>query len=276
MKFDFFSKSEARLNEVVFQGRNQSYGAYVLRNEEGLMIRKALYAGLGFVLTVFTIPFVVSSISNKNVAKKDDVTLFNLKDVANRSQITKDFKKVETMQQQKTNKTVSQEYKPVKDFINQPNIVKPSVTDISGNTGVGNDGLVSGNHQSSERSTHSGNGEMVISKPIITKPVVDEPYSKVDVEADFEGGINKFRTSIVNGFDVTDFEDSGEVLKAVVTFVVEKDGTLSQLKVTGVNPEFNREAENAIKSVKGKWIPAKLDGKVVRSYFKFPISMDFD
>ena len=75
---------------------------------------------------------------------------------------------------------------------------------------------------------------------------------------------------------MTDFEDSGEVLKAVVTFVVEKDGTLSQLKVTGVNPEFNREAENAIKSVKGKWIPAKLDGKVVRSYFKFPISMDFD
>ena len=276
MKFDFFSKSEARLNEVVFQGRNQSYGAYVLRNEEGLMIRKALYAGLGFVLTVFTIPFVVSSISNKNVAKKDDVTLFNLKDVTNRSQITKDFKKVETEQQQKTNKTVSQEYKPVKDFISQPNIVKPSVTDISGNTGVGNDGLVSGNHQGSEMSTHSGNGEMVISKPIITKPVVEEPYSKVDVEADFEGGINKFRTSIVNGFDVTDFEDSGEVLKAVVTFVVEKDGTLSQLKVTGANPEFNREAEKAIKNVKGKWIPAKVDGKMVRSYFKFPISMDFD
>ena len=39
---------------------------------------------------------------------------------------------------------------------------------------------------------------------------------------------------------------------------------------------FNKEAEKTIKGIKGKWNPAKFQGENVRSYFRFPISMQFE
>jgi protein TonB len=47
-------------------------------------------------------------------------------------------------------------------------------------------------------------------------------------------------------------------------------------KQAGANADFNKEAEKVIKNIKGKWNPAKLGGQNVRSYFKFPISMQFE
>ena len=61
-----------------------------------------------------------------------------------------------------------------------------------------------------------------------------------------------------------------------MTFVVERDGTISNVKAVGANADFNRESEKVIKSIKGKWNPAKLGGQNVRSYFRFPISMQFE
>ena len=80
---------------------------------------------------------------------------------------------------------------------------------------------------------------------------------------------SNFDTSVVGS-------ESGEVIKAVVTFVVERDGTISNIKAAGANADFNKEAEKVIKSIKGKWNPAKLGGQNVRSYFRFPISMQFE
>ena len=71
-------------------------------------------------------------------------------------------------------------------------------------------------------------------------------------------------------------DGTGEVAKTTIIFIVEKDGTISEVKATGPNADFNREAIKTIKSVKGKWVPAKLNGENVRSYFKFPISMQFE
>ena len=65
-------------------------------------------------------------------------------------------------------------------------------------------------------------------------------------------------------------------MSTVVTFIVERDGSISSVKAAGKDAAFNREAERTIKSVKGKWVPAKVKGQAVRSYFKFPVSMMFE
>nr|WP_260391327.1 energy transducer TonB [Riemerella anatipestifer] len=66
------------------------------------------------------------------------------------------------------------------------------------------------------------------------------------------------------------------LVKAMVTFVVERDGTITNVKAEGQNNMFNKEAEKAIKSVKGKWTPAKIKGEAVRSYFRIPVSIKFE
>jgi protein TonB len=107
----------------------------------------------------------------------------------------------------------------------------------------------------------------------VPQPVDNSPKTTVDVQADFTGGINAFRNKVVNQFDTSVMDGTGEVVKTTLVFIVEKDGTISEVKATGPDAVFNREAVKTIKSVRGKWIPAKLNGENVRSYFKFPISM---
>jgi len=106
--------------------------------------------------------------------------------------------------------------------------------------------------------------------------VDNTPVDRVDVEAGFNGGINSFRAQVVQNFNSEDFDDSFGLMKTTVTFIVEKDGTISNIKANGSNKDFNAEAEKSIKKIKGKWTPAKLNGAYVRSYFKFPISMQFE
>ncbi len=96
----------------------------------------------------------------------------------------------------------------------------------------------------------------------------NSPASVVDVEANFAAGINAFRNKVVQNFDTDSFDGSGDLLKTTVTFIVEKDGTISAIKAVGEDNKFNREAESTIKNIKGKWNPAKLNGQNVRSYFR--------
>lgn len=66
------------------------------------------------------------------------------------------------------------------------------------------------------------------------------------------------------------------VLWTEVVFVVEKDGTLSNVEAEGPNKTFNAEAERTIKSIKGKWKPAEVEGKPMRSRKRVPIRMRFE
>ena len=53
--------------------------------------------------------------------------------------------------------------------------------------------------------------------------------------------------------------EGGEgTIKATVTFIVERDGSITDIKVQGGNSDFNQEAIRTVKSVKTKWKPARL------------------
>ena len=78
----------------------------------------------------------------------------------------------------------------------------------------------------------------------------------------------------MENFDSEAVQGEG-VLTTTVTFVVESNGTVSQVKATGSNPYFNREAERVVRSIKG-WKPAKKDGANVGSYYSLPLKMKFE
>ena len=64
-------------------------------------------------------------------------------------------------------------------------------------------------------------------------------------------------------------------LMTTVTFIVEPDGTLSNISAKGENQSFNEEAELAVKAVQTKWIPSEANGKKIKSRMNFPIKMVF-
>ena len=58
-----------------------------------------------------------------------------------------------------------------------------------------------------------------------------------------------------------------------VKFIVEPDGSLSNISAKGENQSFNEEAELAVKAIQVKWIPGEANGKKIRSLYSMPIKM---
>ncbi|HBN06162.1 MAG TPA: energy transducer TonB [Bacteroidales bacterium] len=58
----------------------------------------------------------------------------------------------------------------------------------------------------------------------------------------------------------------------IVKFVVEKDGTISNLTIDkSLSTLLDQEAQRVISLIPGKWIPATVNGQNVRSYVKLPV-----
>ena len=262
------------LNEVVFEKRNKEYGAYALRNEANVFLKKALFIGVGLFGLLAMTPLVIANLKPKAIENPVfvDINIKDLnlpEDVVERPipRVIPPKVPVQVKTQSLTPPT------PTRDAVKEETInqkVDDAVISTTTTPGV----AVTNPNQHVTAGTENGK-EIVKETP--AKPNPNEIVKNVDVEADFIGGVNAFRTKVLQNFDSSVIEnETGEVVKAVVTFVVERDGTISNIKVSGANTDFNKEAEKTIKGIKGKWNPAKFQGENVRSYFRFPISMQFE
>lgn len=259
------------LDEIVFQNRNKNYGAYALRREEGSMLGKAMFFGISIFVVLGITPLIIAGM---------DTTVANTPEgsgplwvpvpevVVPEKVIPAAAKPVETSVQTYNTSVVV----PKRDAVESPAAeinrtqAVPGLQDTPGNPPV---------TQYSPPAVVPGNSVV----PAQTAPPVADPNAipvRVDVMADFQGGIQAFRKKVIQNFNGDAYVGSGEKISAVVTFVVEKDGTISAVKASGKDPEFNREAEKAVVSAKGKWKPAVLDGQKVRSHFRIPITMQFE
>jgi protein TonB len=87
----------------------------------------------------------------------------------------------------------------------------------------------------------------------------------------FPGGINEFLKMVGNRFVAPELDEE-KTIKILVFFVVEKDGSLSNITVPK-NPGFGLDIEaiRVLKSIKTKWEPGIYKGKSVRTSYSLPI-----
>lgn len=99
----------------------------------------------------------------------------------------------------------------------------------------------------------------------------DKIYAATEVKAEYPGGLEAFTKYIFTHYkSPTDKEINSKVY---FSFVVEKDGTLSDIKV--IRDAGYGIGQELLKIIKAspKWKPAQQNGKVVRSLNSFPISI---
>ena len=262
------------LDEIVFSNRNKAYGAYALRNEYSNQLTKAVFIGVTFFASVSVIPLLFSAFQTKAVIPVDEnsereIIIINNPDTPKPPASAVIPTKVKTV--------ASENFTPVR--VVKKETPAPTEEDKK-------------NAAVSSVTSEGPETTMTVAPPVIKlgPPVVAPPYTppakpvdpniilepgSVDVAADFKGGINAFRQKVAQGFDTESVGQEG-MISAVITFVVEKDGSISNLKINGSNADFNSEAEKAVKSIKAKWTPAQLKGKAVRSSFRMPISMKIE
>lgn len=268
---------EFRFNEVLFEHRNKEYGAYVLRNESDRILTKALFVGVSLLAAVSITPFVINAFKSSGPIDKIPTSgPFIITDVYEQPDTPP--VKVEPVKQTTPPNVKTydaREVEPTRNAVEVNKAEKPADA-VAGTQDNFKGETAKTNYVPTPPVIETGPVITNVKPPVVMPEVEDKtPRTKVDVEANFEGGIDAFRNKVMNKFDASGFENEGSI-KTTITFIVEKDGTISGIKADGVNGDFNSEALRTIKSIKGKWIPAKVKGESVRSYFKFPISMKFD
>ena len=94
----------------------------------------------------------------------------------------------------------------------------------------------------------------------------------IDVKPEFPGGNIAFDKFIENNFKIP--TATGLRGKVFITFIVEKDGSLSNIKILrDLGYETGSEAIRVLKT-SPKWSPGKINNKLVRVLYSLPISIN--
>lgn len=268
---------EFRFNEILFERRNKKYGAYVLRNESDKILTKALFIGVGLLAAISLTPLAIKAFKSGpsiHVPIDGPPVVIKLKKVDQvdppaQVKLQPPAVKIKTI-----DKTVPEPKAVVTN--EKKDVPKDHENAVAGiQTSDGKEITTPAYIPIAPPVNTSGTSTTPVKPEVQPKPEDNTPKTVVDVEASFMGGIDAFRNKVMNNFDGSGMESDG-VVKTTITFIIEKDGTISGLKADGKNADFNSEALRTVKSIKGRWIPAKVKGQPVRSYFKFPITMKFE
>lgn len=267
-------KYDLTLDEIVFENRNKEYGAYDLRTTYPKLLTRSFLIGTAFFLLLAVSPLIYLKIQQMNAKEKTEVDA-NLVNILEEEPIIEQPKEEEPPPPPPPKEEEKQEV--IQNVVPEPKRVPkietpppPITQQLETTTGLQNqEGVKTPTYTPPPPPPSTGK-----STTAEVKPVTNEVYESVDQSAEFPGGINSFRSKFQNNFDSGNLEGEG-TLKTEVTFVVEKDGTLTQVKTNGSNADFNREAEATVKGIKTKWTPGKVNGQPVRSRFRFPITMNF-
>lgn len=120
--------------------------------------------------------------------------------------------------------------------------------------------------------TYAANAQ---SKPKLNKPNpnANMVFTAVEKSAEFPGGLEKFGPYLAKTIKYPAAARNKNVQgKVYVQFVVEKDGSLADMKVIrGIGSGCDEEAMRALQTGP-KWKPGTQNGKAVRQQYTVPIS----
>ena len=104
------------------------------------------------------------------------------------------------------------------------------------------------------------------------EPIEEKIFTFVEEYPEFPGGDKALREFILNNLNYPEIARKTGITGTVyVQFVVEKDGSISDVKVVrGIGGGCDEEAVRVVKSMP-RWKPGKQRGQPVRVYFTLPI-----
>lgn len=93
---------------------------------------------------------------------------------------------------------------------------------------------------------------------------------EVDFKAEPNGGIVLFYKNFVKAVELS--EVNSDKIDFRISFIVEKDGSLSTFEITGADYEYGKKVVEHLKS-QPKWKPASIKKDVVRTQMYLPIKI---
>ena len=259
----------ADLLDIVFEGRNKEYGAYELRKT----YRRRLFIAIGSMFGLFLLLFVgyllASNFTPEEDAKEVVVQDVQLEEIKQEEEepppppppAPPPPPKVEVA---KFTPPVIVKDEEVKEDEKPPEVEKLEETkiDVFNQEGIKDEGIVA---------PPIDDGKGVVEAPKRDETDYDQTFTKVEIESTYPGGAAAWQRYLIKTLRYPQEAQDNEIQGAVVVqFIVDKEGTVSNVEAVSGPNELRDEAVRVIKR-SGKWTPAVQNGRKVKSYKKQPI-----
>ena len=272
-KIDLISKQWC---ELVFEGRNKSYGAYKLRSEAGLRQRNALIAVCIGIAVLASIPFIVRMAEREDANDESYTEVMQMAELKKEKKEEKKEEKIEVKYQKPLEKVAVKasiqlaapvikddsqvdkdaELKNMEELMN-------AKADIAATTYKGDEGGTVNIDDLKENQTVGGTAGQEMEEEVFT--VVEQPPA-------FPGGENALLKYISDHLKYPQIALEQEIQGVVLLrFVVLPNGAVGDVFVVqGLDSNCDREAVRVVKSLP-RFNPGRQQGKPVSVWFTLPI-----
>ena len=257
--------------DILFEGKNKSYGAYDLRKTYNGRVSLALL----IMFSLMGLFIAGMAFTKKNTADKVFIPMVikgtELTDVP-KEPLPPIPPPPET--QKLIEKISSVHYANIKISPNDDVLIPPPSMDEIETSRIGVENFKGADDLGKILPPEKFIGSQVFVAPIEKKDAADETIFDVQIQASFPGGLKKWsqyiQTAISNELDEFNEADYGT---CIVKFIVDKSGKVSDVEATTMKgTKLAQIAVNAIR--KGpNWIPAENNGRKVNAYRLQPVTL---
>lgn len=264
--------------DLVFEGKNESYGAYKIRqntNHRNLMGMLCLAAGLALIVfTFWAISLASDAIASavRAAQHETEVTLDAIEEEVEEQEEDEVVYEIQEMEQLVAEETVmnSEKFTAYEMEDDAPEQVTKTQDEVAqSDVAIG---AVDYDQGSDEDEHVLRQNERIVEE---APPAVEESrvFEVVEQMPQYPGGDAALTTFLAQHVKYPAVaEENGIQGRVVCTFVVERDGSISDVRVVkSVDPSLDKEAVRVLKSMP-RWVPGKQNGATVRVKYTMPVT----
>lgn len=260
------------LLDILFDGRNKTYGAYELRKTYNKRLTVALIGTIALILLFLIGSAIANKLRNDENAvqlKTTETTLQKIKPDQPPPPPPPPPPKVPPPPPVATVKFTPPKVVKDEEVIKPPPEVKQieaAKVDVKTVEGTKDLGIVA--------PPTDLKGTNVVAAPVEKKEDPDKIFTKVEIEATFPGGLDAWSRYVSRAITshIDEFSD-GDYGTCVVRFIVDKTGNVSDVQATTM--KGTKLAEVAVNAIRNgpKWVPAQQNGRYVNAYRLQPVTL---
>ena len=266
-----------RWSDLMFENRNKEYGAYVLRRQTTARNIKSIIT----VLILFALVMVYMVAKNAyddyqkaHMAQTQVTELTALQEQKKEAKV----ERKEIVKQEKIEQVVEKVKSSIKftapvikkdDEVRPEDEMKSQDEIMNSKVAVGFANVI-GNDENGEVLKAK---EALVTEPVKPKEEENKVFDVVEQMPSFPGGMAALMAYLQKSIKYPPVaEENGIQGRVVCTFVVERDGSVTDVRVAkSVDPSLDKEAVRVV-SAMPRWIPGKQNGQSVRVKYTLPVT----
>ncbi|WP_290069715.1 energy transducer TonB [Muribaculum intestinale] len=272
--------SSKEWRDIVFEGKNQQFGAYEMRKNSDARHNKAMIVVVIVIAIAFILPLLVNTVLPKAEEKPEDLTeqaLVNLDNTVDEEQDQPEEEQQrveveipEALPEEILNTVKVTELAIVEDEkVNAEDEIKTQDELKETTTAFGQSDFDKGTDDRNVVREHKD--EIIVEEK---KPVEENKvFTAVEQMPQFPGGEAELMKYIHKNLKYPPVAMENNIQgRVVVQFVVTKTGKIGEVKVArGRDPDLDKEAVRVVKSLPD-FIPGKMNGQSVNVWYTLPIT----